>query len=177
MKITKYIIGLLFILLPTSIAYSAESVAVLDVIKLLKNSDAAVSMKDQLNSIAKKYTEEDQKQKKEIQKKEEELLRQKSTLTPEAFSDRKNAFEKTVIEFNKSSNTKRQALAQAEKDAISQIEDEVEKIVQKISDEQQIGAVLRKSAIILSDPKLDITQNVIDELNKKLSSVKVKVTP
>ena len=68
MKITKYIIGLLFILLPTSIAYSAESVAVLDVIKLLKNSDAAVSMKDQLNSIAKKYTEEDQKQKKEIQK-------------------------------------------------------------------------------------------------------------
>ncbi len=177
MKITKYIIGLLFILLPTSIAYSAESVAVLDVIKLLKNSDAAVSMKDQLNSIAKKYTEEDQKQKKEIQKKEEELLRQKATLTPEAFSDRKNAFEKTVIEFNKSSNTKRQALAQAEKDAINQIEDEVEKIVQKISDEQQIGAVLRKSAIILSDPKLDITQNVIDELNKKLSSVKVKVTP
>ena len=68
-------------------------------------------------------------------------------------------------------------MAQAEKDAISQIEDEVEKIVQKISDEQQIGAVLRKSAIILSDPKLDITQNVIDELNKKLSSVKVKVTP
>ena len=48
---------------------------------------------------------------------------------------------------------------------------------QKIPDAQQIGAVLRKSALILSDPKLEITQNVTDELNKTLSSVKVKVTP
>ena len=48
---------------------------------------------------------------KEIQKQEEELLRQKSTLTPEAFSDRKNTFEKKVIEFNKGSQSKRRALA------------------------------------------------------------------
>ncbi len=177
MKYIKLLLPLIFFTLFITKSFSAETVAVLDVRELLKNSKAAIAMKDQLNAVAKKYTEEDQKQQKEIQKKEEELLRQKSTLTPEAFSDRKNAFEKTVIEFNKSSNAKRKALSKAEKDAISQIEDEVEKIVKQISETDKISAVIRKSAIILSDPTLDITQKVVDELNKKLSSVKVNVTP
>ena len=132
-------------------------------------------MKDQLNVVAKKFTEEDQKTQKEIQKQEEELLRQKSTLTPEAFSDRKNTFEKKVIEFNKNSQNKRKALAKAEKQAVNQIEEEVEKIVKEIIDNEKITAVFRNSAVILSDTSRDITQKVVDELNKKLSSVKVDV--
>ena len=134
-------------------------------------------MKDQLNVVAKKFTEEDQKTQKEIQKQEEELLRQKSTLTPEAFSDRKNTFEKKVIEFNKNSQNKRKALAKAEKQAVNQIEEEVEKIVKEIIDNEKITAVFRNSAVILSDTSIDITQKVVDELNKKLSSVKVDVAP
>ena len=175
MKTIKYIF--LFFLLSISSSFSQDKIAVLDVVQLLKSSKAAISMKDQLNAVAKKYTEEDQKKQKEIQKKEEELLRQKATLTPEAFSDRKNAFEKTVIEFNKNSSAKRKALAKAEKDAITKIEDAVEKIVKQISDTDKITAVVRKTAIILSDPSLDITQKVVDELNKKLSSVSITVAP
>ena len=177
MKNFKYILIFLFYTLFSSTAYSESTIAVLDVVKLLKESKAAISMKDQLNAVAKKYTDEDLKKQKEIQKQEEELLRQKSTLTPEAFSDRKNAFEKIVIEFNKSSQTKRKALSKAEKDAVSQIEDEVEKIVKKIIETDKITAVFRKSSVILSDNSIDITQKVVDELNKKLSSVTVKVTP
>ena len=94
MKNFKYILTILFFTLFSSTAYSESKIAVLDVVKLLKESKAAISMKDQLNAVAKKYTDDDQKKQKEIQKQEEELLRQKATLTPEAFSDRKNTFEK-----------------------------------------------------------------------------------
>ena len=158
-------------------AFAENKIATLDVVQLLKDSKAAISMKDQLNVVAKKFTEEDQKTQKEIQKQEEELLRQKSTLTPEAFSDRKNTFEKKVIEFNKNSQNKRKALAKAEKQAVNQIEEEVEKIVKEIIDNEKITAVFRNSAVILSDTSIDITQKVVDELNKKLSSVKVDVAP
>ena len=177
MKNFKYILTILFFTLFSSTAYSESKIAVLDVVKLLKESKAAISYKDQLNAVAKKYTDDDQKKQKEIQKQEEELLRQKATLTPEAFSDRKNTFEKKVIEFNKSSQTKRKALAQAERDAVTQIEDEVEKIVKAIIDSDKITAVFRKSAIILGDTSIDITEKVVVELNKKLSTVTVKVTP
>ena len=177
MKNFKYILTTFFFIFFISNAYSQSKIAIIDVIQLLRDSKAAVSMKDQLNTTAKKYTEADKKKQKEIQKQEEELLRQKSTLTPEAFSDRKNAFEKIVIEFNKSSQTKRKALSKAEKDAVSQIEDEVEKIVKKIIETDKITAVFRKSSVILSDNSIDITQKVVEELNKKLSSVTVKVTP
>ena len=177
MKHIKYIYTLLFFTFFISTGYSVDKIATLDVVKLLKDSKAAISMKDQLNAVAKKYTEEDQKKQKEIQKQEEELLRQKSTLTPEAFSDRKNTFEKKVIEFNKNSQNKRKALANAEKDAVGQIEDEVEKIVKKIIETDNITAVFRNSAVILSDTSIDITKKVVEELNKNLSSVSVKVTP
>ena len=177
MKNFKYILTILFFTLFSTTAFSQNNIAVLDVIKLLKESKAAISMKDQLNAVAKKYTDEDQKKQKEIQKQEEELLRQKATLTPEAFSDRKNTFEKKVIEFNKASQAKRKALATAEKDAVTQIEDEVEKIVKAIIDSDKITAVFRKSAIILGDTSIDITERVVVELNKNLSAVTVKVAP
>ena len=177
MKNIKHFLTILFFIFLLTPALSQDKIATIDVVQLLRDSKAAISMKDQLNAVAKKYTEEDQKKQKEIQKQEEELLRQKSTLTPEAFSDRKNAFEKKVIEFNKVSQSKRKALAKSEKDAVTQIEDEVEKIVQKIIDTENVTAVFRKSAIILGNPSIDITKKVVDELNKKLSTVTVKVTP
>ena len=177
MKIYKFIITLISITFLFTSAFAENKIATLDVVQLLKDSKAAISMKDQLNVVAKKFTEEDQKTQKEIQKQEEELLRQKSTLTPEAFSDRKNTFEKKVIEFNKNSQNKRKALAKAEKQAVNQIEEEVEKIVKEIIDNEKITAVFRNSAVILSDTSIDITQKVVDELNKKLSSVKVDVAP
>ena len=177
MKNIKHFLTILFFIFLLTPAFSQDKIATIDVVQLLRDSKAAISMKDQLNAVAKKYTDEAQKKQKEIQKQEEELLRQKSTLTPEAFSDRKNAFEKKVIEFNKVSQSKRKALAKSEKDAVTQIEDEVEKIVQKIIDTENVTAVFRKSAIILGNPSIDITKKVVDELNKKLSTVTVKVTP
>ena len=177
MKNIKYILTFIFFTFFTTSAYSQNKIASLDVVQLLRDSKAALNMKDQLNAAAKKYTEEDQKKQKEIQKQEEELLRQKSTLTPEAFSDRKNSFEKKVIEFNKNSQNKRRALGKAEKEAVNQIEEEVEKIVKEIIETEKITAVFRKTAIILSDNSIDITKKVVDKLNKNLSSVTIKVTP
>ena len=177
MKNFKYIYTFIFFILFTSISIAQDKIATLDVVQLLKESKAAISMKDQLNSVAKKYTEEDQKKQKDIQKQEEELLRQKSTLTPEAFSDRKNAFEKKVIEFNKNSQNKRRALAKAEKEAVNKIEEEVEKIVKQIIDSEKITAVFRSTAVVLSEDSIDITRKVVEEFNKKLSNVTVNVTP
>ena len=174
-----YILIFIFI---SSISFSTSlnaqsDIAVIDVVTLLKDSKAAVSMRDQLNEIAKKYTEQEKKKAGDIRKKEEELLRQKKTLTPEAFSDRKNAFEKNVIEFNKDRDAKRKALSKAERDSITKIEEVVEKVVQEIQKKDNITIVVRKSAVILSDPSIDITSKVVEALNKEISTIDVKVTP
>ena len=177
MKNSKYILTFILFIFFFSSAYSQDKIATLDIVQLLKDSKASLSMKDQLTTVAKKYREEEQKKQKEIQKQEEELLRQKSTLTPEAFLDRKNSFEKKVIEFNKYSQNNRKALGKAEKEAVNQIEEEVEKIVKEIIETEKITAVFRKTAVILSDNSIDITKKVVDKLNKNLSSVTIKVTP
>ena len=177
MKNIKYILTFLLFIFLINPAYSQSKIATLDVFKLLKDSKAAISISDQLNAVAKKYDEEGQKKQKDIQKQEEELLRQKSTLTPEAFSDRKNTFEKQVIEFNKEVQSKQRSITNARKEAIGVIETEVEVILKKIIETDQITAVIKKTAVVLSEDSIDITQKVIDELNKKLSSVKVDITP
>ena len=147
-------------------SHSQSNIAILDVLTLLKESKAAKSMKDQLDKVAKEYSDVEKKKAKEIQKKEEELLRQKSTLTPEAFSDRKNAFEKTVIEFNRKREGKRTALAKAERESMRQIEDAVEKIVKEIQAADNISIVIKKTAVILSEDSIDITSKVVKKLNE-----------
>ena len=68
-------------------------------------------------------------------------------------------------------------MGKAEKEAVNQIEEEVEKIVKEIIETEKITAVFRKTAVILSDNSIDITKKVVDKLNKNLSSVTIKVTP
>ena len=158
-------------------SHSQSNIAILDVLTLLKESKAAKSMKDQLDKVAKEYSDVEKKKAKGIQKKEEELLRQKSTLTPEAFSDRKNAFEKTVIEFNKTRDTNRRALAKAERESMVKIESAVEKIVKEIQTAEKIDVVIKKTAVILSEDSIDITSKVIEKLNKEVSTIDVNVAP
>ena len=168
---------LLFNITYISNSHSQSNIAILDVLTLLKESKAAKSMKDQLDKVAKEYSDVEKKKAKEIQKKEEELLRQKSTLTPEAFSDRKNAFEKTVIEFNKTRDTNRRALAKAERESMVKIESAVEKIVKEIQTAEKIDVVIKKTAVILSEGSIDITSKVIEKLNKEVSTIDVNVAP
>ena len=168
---------LLFNITYISNSHSQSNIAILDVLTLLKESKAAKSMKDQLDKVAKEYSDVEKKKAKEIQKKEEELLRQKSTLTPEAFSDRKNAFEKTVIEFNKTRDTNRRALAKAERESMVKIESAVEKVVKEIQTAEKIDVVIKKTAVILSEDSIDITSKVIEKLNKEVSTIDVNVTP
>ncbi|PPR43393.1 MAG: hypothetical protein CFH24_00172 [Alphaproteobacteria bacterium MarineAlpha6_Bin2] len=168
---------LLFNITYISNSHSQSNIAILDVLTLLKESKAAKSMKDQLDKVAKEYSDVEKKKAKEIQKKEEELLRQKSTLTPEAFSDRKNAFEKTVIEFNKTRDTNRRALAKAERESMVKIESAVEKIVKEIQTAEKIDVVIKKTAVILSEDSIDITSKVIEKLNKEVSTIDVNVAP
>ena len=179
-KQTVFFVFFLILLINTNLiskAYSQTSIGVIDVMTLLQKAKASVSMKEQLNNVAKGYTEQEKKKSKEIQQKEEELLRQKKTLTPEAFSDRKNAFEKVVIEFNKDRDKKRKALAKAEREAVTKIEEAVEKIVTEMIKNENMSVVLRKSAVILSDPAIDITDKVIEKLDSELTKIDVKVTP
>ena len=177
----KYLFIFLFVLLFNltyiSNSHSQSNIAILDVLSLLKESKAAKSMKDQLDKVAKEYSDVEKKKAKEIQKKEEELLRQKSTLTPEAFSDRKNAFEKTVIEFNKTRDKNRRALAKAERESMVKIEAAVEKIVKEIQTAEKIDVVIKKTAVILSEGSIDITSKVVEKLNKEVSTIDVNVTP
>lgn len=179
-NLISFTVFIFFLLIHTSfysLAYSQQTIAVLDVMKLLKESKAAISMKEQLNKVAKTYTDEEKTKATEIQKKEEEILRQKSTLTPEAFSDRKNAFEKIVIDFNRERDKKRKALAKAERAAVEKIEVAVEKIVQNMISSGEVTIVVRKTAVILSKSDIDITSNVVEKLNKEISTIDVKVSP
>ena len=64
MKHIKYILTFLLFIFFFSSAYSQDKIATLDIVQLLKDSKAALSMKDQLTTVAKKYREEEQKKQK-----------------------------------------------------------------------------------------------------------------
>ena len=60
---------LLFNITYISNSHSQSNIAILDVLTLLKESKAAKSMKDQLDKVAKEYSDVEKKKAKEIQKK------------------------------------------------------------------------------------------------------------
>ena len=57
MKNLKYLLLFFILIFSSPTSYSQSNIATLDVVKLLKDSKAAISMKDQLNAVAKKYNQ------------------------------------------------------------------------------------------------------------------------
>lgn len=152
----------------------ADNIAYVNVQDIMNKSSAGKSIKEQLEAKQKTFRSEVGKKEDSLQKMGQELSKEQSVLAPAAFDKKVKAFHVKETEAQKDAQEKGYVLENAKQTSLTELQKVVFEIVSSISKDKGYVAVMPNTALLYADPKLDITNEVLAQLDKKLPSVKVK---
>ncbi len=171
-------VGFMPSLIP-SFAYAQQQapvVAIVDLQGIIRTSQAAESVRQQLAEKLKIAESEVKAIEDQLRSEEDSIVKQRSSLSDDAFESKKNEFQTKLSDANREVGLKRRSLDVAYRTAGREIEDTVVKIIEQIASDRGATLVMNSAALILFDPSMDITNEVLDQLNVELPSVELKLS-
>ena len=140
---------------------------------ILRESEAAKSIRKQIDGFRVAYREDIVVEEKRLRVEEQELKRQRPLLSPEAFTAKRRLFEDSVASVQRSVQDRTRLLDRAYTQSMNEVGKVMRVIVAELTQEMGFNIVLEKSQILFARRNLDITQHVLERLNKKLRHVEV----
>ena len=156
---------------------AAPVVAVVDVQLVLREAVAAKAVRQSVEARRSTFEKEIEKEAQELRRIEEELRRQQSQLAPDAVAERKRELEQRFGELRRRTDERRGLLNQSYDAAMRQVRQEMARALAEIMKERRIDISMSRTAVLIFDEKLDVTQDVLARLNKRLSKVDVRLDP
>lgn len=153
---------------------SSTSIAVVDVRALLSDSKAAKSIEGQIQKKRDGFLKNLAKEEKELRDLEKELIDSKDKSSPEEFAKKRKSFEEKLLATRKEAEEERRDLEKIAAKASDQLRDEITKVVEGIVKEKGYDLVLSSQNVVVGNNTLNITKEVMDRLNKDVSSISVK---
>jgi Skp family chaperone for outer membrane proteins len=153
--------------LPTTIA------AVIDYQRILRDASAARSIREQIETRRKAYQEEISKEEQRLHEAEKELAKQRSLVTPEALTEKRKAFESDVADVQRMVQDRRRELDNMSAEALNEVRKALIEIVTGIAEERGFNLVLPSSEVLFFARQIDLTEEVLAQLDAKLPEVVV----
>ncbi len=153
---------------------SKHPIAVVNIQQVMKDSTAAKTVREQLESKQKSFQADITKKEEALQKEDKELGKQKTVLKKEAFEEKARAFRTKATDMQKDVQSKKALLDSAFERSLNDIQKVVTEIISDISKEKGFVIAVPTSQILYADTKLDISTEVLERLNKKLPKLDVK---
>ena len=153
--------------------YPNTSIGVIDINKILSESDAAITAAEQIEEIAIEIENEIKLSDDEIIKEQNSLIESQSIMAPEAFESKRNEYENKVQKYNNERQSKLMKIDELIAISRNEILSAMKPILEEVSNEKGITIILEKASIMLNAEKMDITNEVLKKLNKSLPTIKV----
>ncbi len=148
-------------------------VAVVDYQRVLREAKAARSIRNQLEARRARYQREIRELERRLVERERELARQKGLLSPEAFAEKRRAFEEEAARVQRLVQRRRRELDRASAEAFAVVRDTIVQVVSEMADEKGFNLVLPSTAVLLFAPQLDLTEEVLAAVDRRLPDVTV----
>ena len=172
----KFILSLIKIsviyLILTINAYSNEKIVYVDMNFLINDSKAGISINNQMKKVLDKNNSEYQSLEKKLRQEEKDLLNKKNVLDPNKYKDEVNIFKNKINKLKIERNKEIEDIQKRNVKAKNELVSIVTEILAKYSTENQIKLVLNKESIILGIKTIDITNEILTLLDKKIKEIK-----
>ena len=169
----KFFVVTFFALICTY-ASAEQKIVVLDMKYVLNNSKAGKGAQEYLKKTfqdnAKKFADLE----KTLKDEEKDLLDKKNDLSKEDYTKRSDALRKKVIDYQSERRASLDKLAAQRAESRKLLLEKVSPIVESYINENNISIVLDKKNMIGGLKEYDITQIIVERLNKELPSLKLK---
>jgi outer membrane protein len=112
---------------------------------------------------------------KDLRTADEDLNKQRSVLSPDAYTQRRRDLDKRFQDAQATVNNRKRDIDQAVGDAYNKVMKQVFDIVAELVRENDYKVVLERKVVVVAETSLDISGEVAVRLNKKMPSVAVAV--
>lgn len=151
----------------------ATVAAVVDYQRVLQEAAASRSIAEQMDVRRKAYHDEIAKQEQRLYEAERELSKQRSVLSEDAVSAKQNELEAEVQAVRELTQKRRQQLEQVSAEAVSKVERALFEVLTTLAEERGLNVVLPTSQVLFFSRQIDLTDEVLAQLDATLSEVPV----
>lgn len=154
-----------------------SSIAIVDVQRLLQASSAAKSVQQQLEAQRAKFQTEITAEEADLRQSEQKLVKLRESGKTDSYVEQEQKLQQRFLTVERHVQAKRKALDQAFTDSMNTVRKGLVDIVSNVAKEKGVSIVIVKQQVIWNDAVIDITDEVLERLNKALPQVLVKVIP
>jgi outer membrane protein len=145
----------------------------LDFRLVLNTSEAGKKAQSQLKSKLQNGLKEISNEEKILQNEEKQIISQKKIIAQDEYRKKVDELRKKVSKLQKKRNTLLSTISDQRAKARVELLKNLNPIVKKYMIEKNIRMVIDKKELILADENLDITKDIMDNLNKKIKTLKL----
>ncbi len=150
------------------------TIAIIDLTVIRSNAIVVKDVHAQIGGFQKTFRADVQKEEEALRVANQELAKKRSILAPEAFAEERRKFEQKVVAVQRSVQERKRILDKSQADAMVKIETMLNTIIKEIAETNNLNLVLRREQTILSSRAMEITGQVLEQLNARLPKVKVE---
>jgi outer membrane protein len=164
--------ALFFLIFFNKILY-ADNTYFIDFTKVLNQSKAGAEAQEKLK---KKFDSENKKfviEEQNIKNEEIELISQKKVLSNDEYQKKVENLRKKVAKIQNDKQLSLNEIAKTRANARQELLKNVNPIIKQYMEDNGIRLLVDKQSVVLGDTSLEITDNIINILNQKLSSIKL----
>jgi len=172
-RFIKYFLITSFIIFSSDLL-AQEKIAILDLKHVLNESKAGKSAQDFLK---KSYTQNIKKFKDieaSLKKEEADLLSKKTVLSKEDYTKKSDSLRKKVIDYKSQRRTAMDKITTQRTESRDTLLKSITPILETYIKENNISVVINKVHTLGGNPENDITEIIVDKLNKVLPSLDLK---
>ena len=153
------------------------AVAVVDFRNVLSKSNAALSIRKTVDARREVFREKFAQIEKQLRKEQQALAKQRPIITADAFAQRARELKNRARQAQIEARASNQQLKRAFDTAMDVVQKELVRVVAELAEETGAGIVLFRSSIVIAAKKLEISQEALKRMNKKVSKVEVVFEP
>ena len=150
----------------------AVRIGIVDVQKVQRQSHAMSGVRKKIETLRSKYNKTFEANEKEMQA-EYDRLRKDKEMSRGEYERRVRALQADLVKLRRQSRARSDALSQAFQKAFAKFRQEVVLVVKSLAVEEGLTLVLNQVTLIHAAPQYNITDRVVERLNKRLPKLKL----
>ena len=167
----KQILIIFFVILLSQSKAISNEIYFIDFSKVMNESVAGKKAQDQLKSLFKNSNKKINDTGKKLKEEETKLISQKTVLSKDEYKKKADALRKKVFNLNKERENSIKDIAKKRAKAKDELLKKLNPILGKYMEEKNIAVVIDKKNVLMGNKKFELTNEIIDILNKELKSI------
>jgi len=152
----------------------ASDLGVLDLERIIKDSKAMRDIQSKVNKKQDDYQKEITKKQNDLESEQKVIEGKKNVLSKEGFEKEVQKFEKKVDDLKTYVDRKQNSLKKASIESMSKVNEIIKEIVDDIAKDRGFKVIVPASQTVYFNDSLDVTDEVLTKLDKKITKVDVK---